>query len=322
LNLPHTPEFEWIQRLQTNLISVPEIVANGDDAAVLDWRGPLVIAKDLMVEGVHFRRDWSSPEQVARKLLVSNLSDLEAMGALPQGALLGCVLGGLSAEERDIWADALKAAFEMYQLPLWGGDTSSGTQILLSLTVLGMLPGRALTRDSAKPGMKLYITSPLGASAAGLHCLQKRSELDLGALSGLGLAVQAHLDPELKLGMGSKLAGMGCESAIDLSDGLMRSAEIISHQSGVSLEIHIEKIPSPDFLKPMADFFGVDYKQWLLCGGEEYCLLAAGWESLALLDCMEKGEIWEVGEVKEGAGIDWKMSGSSVAIKTSHFEHF
>src|SRR3954463_16677135 len=83
-------EFGLIRELTSRLTSTPAVVLGpGDDAAVVaapDRRG--VANTDLLLEGPHFRRDWPTPYDVARKAAAQNLADIAAMGAVPTAVLL------------------------------------------------------------------------------------------------------------------------------------------------------------------------------------------------------------------------------------------
>lgn len=137
----------------------------GDDAAVAGRR---LVTTDALVEGVHFESS-EPPFLVGRKALSVNLSDIAAMGGRPTACLLAL---GASPEVRpaflESFADGFASVASSRGVEWIGGDTvRSPGPLVLSVTVLGETAGRALTRGGARPGDGLYVSGPLGGSAAG-----------------------------------------------------------------------------------------------------------------------------------------------------------
>lgn len=197
-----------------------------DDAAVL---GDLVLTKDLIAEGVHFRAD-DPPEDVAWKLVAVNLSDLAAKGATPLGVLLGYSLSDAAWDER--FVKGLGDVLRTYDTPLLGGDTiklGQGARRTFSLTALGRAPaGGAPSRSGARAGDALWVTGTIGAA-------------------GLGLAgVAAHLDayrrPRPLLAEGRALAPH-VSAMMDVSDGLLIDAARMAEASGCAVTIELGVVP-------------------------------------------------------------------------------
>ena len=152
------------------------LLGPGDDAAVVAAPdGRVVATVDTLVQGVHFRLDWSGPEQVGRKAVAANLADVAAMGAVPTGLLLSLacpastptdVVDGLAS---GIWDAASEAGIGVV-----GGDTVSAEQIVVTITALGDLQGRApVRRSGAKVGNVVAVRGVLGWSAAGMEVLRR-----------------------------------------------------------------------------------------------------------------------------------------------------
>ncbi len=199
----------------------------GDDAAVLATTARTVVCHDMLVDGVHFRRDATPMRDLGHKALAVNLSDLAAMGASPLAALVGIALppDGLTTDELgDLYAgmEALAAA---HGVSIAGGDTTRGPGLTLAVTALGTLgPGdEALTRSGGRPGDLLCVTGPLGAAAAGLHLADGR--VDAGATDHVATLIAALRRPEPRVAEGRLLAAAGAHTAMDISDGLALDAE-------------------------------------------------------------------------------------------------
>lgn len=170
-------EFSWIARVQDGLgdgLALPFGI--GDDAAVMaSATRQRVIASDMMVEGVHFDRRWSSLADVAYKLYASNASDMLAMGASVRGWLLSVALpADLSASAHDAWIEGARAAqADWGHAPLIGGDTTRSLGgLVASITMFGDVRDHLWARSGFRPGQRLWCDGELGLAAAGLALLQ------------------------------------------------------------------------------------------------------------------------------------------------------
>ena len=266
-----------------------------DDAARL--RGGLVVTQDALLEGVHFRLDWTSWRDLGYKAAAVNLSDLAASGARPEGLIVSLALPAATDAE-----DAL----ELYRgiaetgVPVLGGDTSAADRVLLSVTALGhaeRVPGRG----GARPGHFLVVTGPLGASAAGYFCLREGWESPL---------VRAHLRPPLRLDDGRRLARRA-HALLDLSDGLAADAAHIARRSGCRCVVELDRVPLADGVAEVAERLGRDRYE-LACGfGEDYELLAA---------VSDPGGFVVVGRCESGSGVDLLRDGRRVEL--AGWDHF
>src|SRR5262245_7981317 len=149
------------------------ITGIGDDCAAL--RVPtgheVLVTTDFSLEGVHFRREWHSPEAVGHRCLTRGLSDIAAMGGAPLAAFLSLALPAkLPQRWVDRFFDGFLALANEFKVPLAGGDTAqSPAGVLADIMVLGSIPrGEAILRSGARPGDWLYVTGTLGAGAAAL----------------------------------------------------------------------------------------------------------------------------------------------------------
>ena len=185
-------EFEQIARLWRPLTrGAPEAFDLLDDAAALPARPgfDLVITKDAVVEGVHFRRDWSTAESIGHKALAVNLSDLAAMGATPRASLLSLALPtDFPLADFDALLDGYLALSASSGTALVGGNlTRSPGPLIVDVTAIGSVGHRhVLTRTGARKGDELYVTGAIGAAAAGLAMRQAGRTRD-----GLDDAVRA-----------------------------------------------------------------------------------------------------------------------------------
>lgn len=170
-------EFGLIEQVARPARQGPSVLLGpGDDAAVVAAPDRRVVASmDLLVEGRHFRRDWSSGYQIGRKAAAQNLADIAAMGARPTALLVGLSAPG---EVEVDWAAELAAGLAdesaLVGASVAGGDTTRGERIVIAVTALGNLDGRApVLRSGAHPGDAVAVAGELGWSAAGLELLAR-----------------------------------------------------------------------------------------------------------------------------------------------------
>ncbi|HET9258166.1 MAG TPA: thiamine-phosphate kinase [Pseudonocardiaceae bacterium] len=282
-------EFGLIARISANRPWPPgTLLGPGDDAAVLaspDRR--VVVSTDVLVEGVHFRLDWSAPRQVGRKAVAASLADIAAMGAVPTALVVGLAVPGATPVPAvdelaaGMWEEASRAGTGIV-----GGDVVSATELVLSVTALGDLRGHPpLTRAGARIGDVLALCGRVGWSAAGLAVLRR------GRRSPEAV-VEAHQVPEPPYPAGPQAAAAGATAMIDISDGLLADAGHLAKASGVGIDIDSAALPVAAELAEAAAAMGADARHWVLTGGEDHALLAcfpvratlpAGWARVGLV---------------------------------------
>jgi thiamine-monophosphate kinase len=295
-------EFAVIDRLVAGRRQ-PETVqlGPGDDAAVVSATdGRVVVSTDMLVEGNHFRLDWSSPHDVGRKAIAQNAADIEAMGAKTTAFV---VAFGAPGDTRT--QSALELADGMWQeagllgAGIVGGDLVSAPQWVISVTALGDLAGRAAVRlDGARVGDTVAVVGELGWSAAGYALL-------LNGIEGFEALRRRHLVPEPPYGQGRVAAEAGATAMTDISDGLVADLGHIAKASGVGIDLSSDALASHhDALSAAAGEMAIDPWLWVLAGGEDHALVAtfpgelpAGWTAIGtVLDASARvlldGEQW------------------------------
>jgi len=244
------------------------ILGPGDDAAVVAASdGRVVATTDVLVAGVHFRLDWSTPEQVGRKAAAANLADVAAMGAVPTALLVGLAAPADTPVETvagladGLWAEAAEVG-----AGLVGGDVVRSATLTLAITALGSLEGRApVTRSGARPGDVVALAGRLGWAAAGLAVLQR-------GFRSPGVVVAAHRVPEPPYAAGPAAAAAGATAMIDVSDGLLADLGHVARASGVVVDVRRPAVPQK--LLEVGAALGVDPVSFLLTGGEDHALVA------------------------------------------------
>lgn len=254
-------------------------VSLGDDAAVLNAPADrqIVVTTDMLVEGVHFRRDWSDPYSIGWKAAAVNLSDIAAMGADPTFAFVSIAFAAReTVENLDRLYDGLSDCLNRYGARLAGGDTNATPDnLVLSVTQMGSVPAdEVMTRTGARVGDVLLVTGTLGNSAAGLALLTEHGYPR--AEKANPFTVAAHRRPQPRVFAGRAAAQTRkVRAAMDISDGLAGDVQKLCAASGTGARIEAAALPLSDDLCQVAAELGLDPLALALAGGEDYELLLA-----------------------------------------------
>jgi thiamine-monophosphate kinase len=254
-------------------------VGPGDDAAVLRAPdGRVVASTDVLVEGRHFRRDWSSAEDIGHKAAAANLADIAAMGGTTTALLVGLAC---PADTPTSWLEGLATGLAEECWPLGaavvGGDMVAAApdsdSIVLSVTALGDLGGRPpVLRSGAHAGDVIALAGRLGWAACGLAVLRR-------GFTSPAVVVTAHRRPTPPYASGPAAAEAGATAMCDVSDGLLADAAHLASDSGVIFDFDRATLvrtflDPPGPLQQVAGALGADPMAWVLTGGEDHALLA------------------------------------------------
>jgi thiamine-monophosphate kinase len=335
------------------------VLGIGDDGAVIrpEVGKDLLLCSDLLVEGIHFKRDWGEPGLLGRKALAVNLSDIAAMGGVPKYALVSVALPpGSSSEFVQRLFEGLFELGDESGVVVVGGDTSlSPGPLFIDVCVLGECSaGRAVTRGGAQPGDDIFVSGSLGGSALGLLLLDVESrtqsaESDKGTLrqlarssvaekveneyarlgSGLsGEALRKHLIPEPRLKLGASLGENGIATAmIDISDGLSTDLGHILDESRCGAIIRAESVPIAACVRDSSLIAerGIQPLALALHGGEEYELLftAKPTDRSRVAECSQAAglSVTRIGEIVAGEGCLLEHNGRTEPLIPQGFEH-
>ena len=286
------------------------IVGPGDDAAVVaSPDGRVVASTDLLVEGNHFRRDWSSAYDVGRKAAAVNLADIVAMGARPTALLVG--FGG-PADLPSEWvlqlADGLREEGNLIGVSVVGGDVVRSDMLVVAVTALGDLAGRSpVLRSGARDGDVVAVAGRLGWAAAGLAVLAR------GFFSPRVL-VDAQRRPQVPYEAGIGGAEAGATAMCDVSDGLLADLGHIAEASAVAIDVASAAFTVADEMRDAARALGADPMEWILTGGEDHALAGTFPPGVPLPDGWPK-----IGSVSAGTGVT--VDGAAYQGSAGH-DHF
>src|SRR5690625_40096 len=264
-------EFQFINKIKQDFYVQPSLHKGiGDDAAVIRENGQdIVTAVDIFVENIHFSRQTMQPFHIGYKALAANISDLAAMGATPAYYLVAVVIPKKWSEMElaEIFS-GMQLLADRHNLDLIGGDTVSGNELTISITVIGYVnKDKARYRDQAKDGDIVFVTGTLGDSRAGLHILENPQTCKY---KDEQYFIKRHQQPTPRIHFASALNNISRVTLNDISDGIANEAAEIAEASNVAIHLYDEKIPvHPSFKQ----FNPYDQYQWKYFGGEDFELL-------------------------------------------------
>lgn len=309
LRLGGGPEFDRIRAIAAAL--GPRARGLGNDTALLPLGDTLLaLSTDLSVEGVHFRREWLTLEEIGWRATAAALSDLAAAAATPLGVLAALTLPGTEPAGSSVaLMEGAGAAAAAVGATVLGGDLSSGDALSLAITVVGTV-AVPVGRSGARPGDGLWVTGELGGARAALADLLAGRPPEAAARARF-----AH--PEPRIDWGRRLAAGGASAMLDLSDGLAGDAEHLAAASRVALRIELERIPVHPAVQQAAATAGEPAPAFAASGGEDYELLVA---LPAGVTADPDIQLTRVGEVQAGAGLRLDWQGRPVSL--AGYRHF
>jgi len=295
----------------------------GDDAAA--WQGANRIqlaTTDTLVQGVHFDSGTITWEELGWKAVAINLSDVAAMGGIPDYALLSLALPThLQVKDVSEFIGSFMRTAAEFGVALIGGNVATAPDTVITVTVIGHSKGKTmLERSTASPGQQIAVTGYVGASAAGLEMLKGKTISDPEARNILR---QAHFRPVPRIKEGQILIEQGVRTAIDISDGLVADLDHICESSKVNARINIEQVP----VHPLVKAHFANSQELALSGGEDYELVFSADEATVArvkqaLDCQVTviGDITKEGLPTRVLVVDSK--GTIIPYKRKGWDHF
>ena len=329
VNLSVQDEFSFINSITPKKYKQPHLVAGiGDDAALYSGNNNVeeIICMDTMIEEVHFNRKTMKPFHIGYKALASNISDIAAMGGVPNFYLVSIAIPKhwSDTELLEIYK-GMEALADRYQMDLIGGDTvSSKHSLVITVTVIGRVhKGRHLLRKNAKVNDIVFVTGSLGDSAAGLELLLNNG-VDFNFSIDEQTLIRRHQLPEPKVEIGQILANYPRVALNDVSDGIASELNEIASASDVTIVIEAGKLPKSS---QFASFSEDRQLHWMLNGGEDYELVGTvskeNWLDIKK-ECDNKNyPISKIGYVIEGpAKVLIKQDEQMNLLQKLGFNHF
>lgn len=290
-------EFDYIRKIKQPTYRQSSLIKGvGDDAAVI--RGgtyDMVTAVDTFVENIHFSSKTMPSYYIGYRLLAANISDMAAMGAIPKFYLVSIIIPGNMKQEKlmDIHK-GMDTLAKQYNMDLIGGDTVSGEELSLSITIIGHVnPNEVRYRSDAKPNDIVFVTGTLGDAALGLHLLQLNKKIKHSKYF-----IRKHQQPTPRIEFARKASKINRIALNDVSDGIANELQEISDASNVDIIIDDDTIPISDELKEVRT---TKENEWKYFGGEDFELVGTVAESdFAILQSIGEGldiQVTKIGKV-------------------------
>ena len=323
-------ELELVERILAALSADdPNIVVGpGDDAAVVRIGGATVLTTDSQHEGIHFRPEWITPEQLGRRSIAVNASDLGAMGARPRGFLVALALPrGTELDWVVRLAGGLRNGAAHFEASILGGDlVAVADRVSINITAVGEISADTgpVERRGAAAGHLCFVSGWPGRAAAGRRALSAGAALDAASQA----CADAYLEPRPPVAFGVAAAERGLVSAmIDISDGLAIDLHRLCTASVVGARLDVEDLTADPVLDSASSLLDLDAAALVLGGGDDYELLCAvaaanvdAFRALASEAAIEVRAIGGFVAVDEGVRLD--RGGHLEPIAGHGWDHF
>lgn len=327
-------EFEFIRKLISKLSKKTPgvIIGAGDDTCVIKQteNSYLLATTDSQVDGVHFLSRLASANDIGRKSVAVNVSDIAAMGGRPTYCLVSLILPKFLSEDYiDNLYDGIVEECKKYDIAITGGNISTGKELVVDIFMLGEAPpDRLLRRDGARPGDKILVTGNLGEAAAGLQLLLN-PKLEVSNENRKAL-LSRQFTPAPRLKEAQIIAELKrATSMIDISDGLGQDLDHICESSKVGARIFEEKIPINNAVMEAAEKAGKNGWELAINGGEDYELLLTAPESavnsiILSVKRETRTDVNVVGEILPESEGKWLVlkGGKSIPLPVEGWDHF
>ncbi|MBI2101730.1 thiamine-phosphate kinase [Candidatus Woesearchaeota archaeon] len=309
-------EFGLIERIKKNvrLFSKDVILGIGDDSAVLKYgKKYLLLKTDMLVQDVHFSLKHSTPEQIGARAIEQNVSDIASMGGLPKYALVSLALPkNTEVDFVDRLYRGINKKSGKYKISVVGGDLSQSSKVVVGIFLAGFVENKYLAlRSGARISDLVFCSGDAGKSAVGLELLKNNKK---------GKSIKKHLEPCARLDLARKLAKIGINSMIDISDGIASEIGHICHESKVGAVIYADKIPMSKNTINDAKKLNKNPLDFALYGGEDFELVFTADKSK--LKQLKKYDVKVIGKIVDKKyGIKLVKNNKEFRLK-SGFDHF
>lgn len=332
MKLAELGEFGLIERLAVGAVvrQTPGTVGIGDDCAVFRASGDrdILLTTDMLVEGIHFQRDKTTPIQLGRKSISVNLSDIAACGGTPREAVVSIAIPrNVDVEFAEQLFRGMRERAHEFEVNILGGDTTASREdIVINVALTGEVEsGQVVLRSGAREGDLIFLTGPVGNAAAGLDITTNHEEF----ADEFAELVLACYDPLPHVAEGEIIGKSGLATAmIDVSDGVAADLHHICHSSGFGARLYADRLPKSTSFREYAARVGLDLHQFVVSGGEDYVLLftVSPADHMALANLLAercRRPVHNIGVMTPGSGIEFvKPDGKVESLPSQGWDHF
>lgn len=311
-------EFELIEKIRKKINLSNEVIKGiGDDTAVLKYNEKLfmLFTTDSMVENDHFNLKWFKPEQIGKKAIESNVSDIAAMGGFPRYALISLSLPkNTDLKFVENLYNGINKSSKKYNIHIVGGNLTHSNEIMITVSLIGFVEKKFLClRESAKKDDLICVSGDLGRSKAGLELLKNGKT---------GKSIFYYLNPMSRLKLARFLAKNKINAMEDVSDGLATEVFNICKESNKGAIIFKEKIPLRKSTIEDGKKVNLNPIDYALYGGEDFELVfSINRKYFESLNCKEKiSVVGQIKDKKEGIFLMDKNKKKDLGLGFDHFK--
>lgn len=300
-------ETSFLAYLRGRTRDLPQVrVGIGDDAAVLDTPASAVIAcTDQIIDGVDFDSRQHDAADIGFKAMAINLSDIAAMGAVADSALVVLALPREHATRTAgaVYEGILEAAGQ-FKVAVAGGDLSTyDGPLSVTVTLLGHVPDGepAWLRSGGLEGDVILASGRFGGSIRG-----------------------RHLRPTPRVALAQAIRKIAdVHAAIDVSDGLSLDLDRLCASSGVGVELDVNQIPIHDDAITLSAKSGRKAFDHAWSDGEDFELLLAvdPTDAEKLLAADLPAPLTAIGKLVGRTGLWKKSNGKFVRLSPQGYVH-
>jgi thiamine-monophosphate kinase len=294
----------------------------GDDCFCFKvGKNTICITKDMLVENVHFKKEWITAKELGQKTIEVNVSDIAAMGNVkPKYAFIGLGVPSNTSKKfiKDL-TDGFDKSCKRYKMTVAGGDTVKSEKITISATIIGITKDKIIKRIGATPGDLIGVTNTFGDAGAGVSLLYMYGTEHKYSKEERSLIYKQN-NPIARFNEAHKIAKY-LTSLTDTSDGLYISIGLLTKNSGFGANIYVDKVPVSSFLRRVFK----DKKEQLnfaLFGGEDYELVFTVPKSKAKIVQKLVPQVIYIGEINTSKRVRYFNNGKEQKIKYLGFKHF
>lgn len=326
INISSIGEFGLIDMIKNQFANVKDnknIVAGiGDDSFCFkSGKNNVCITKDMLIEDIHFKRNWATPQEIGRKSIEVNVSDIAAMGDVkPKYAFIGL---GLPPKTSEIFIKSLYRGFkktcDKYKMIIAGGNIVKADKIIISITIVGIGKEKVVKRMGAGVGDLIGVTNTFGNAGAGITLLYKYG-IERKYNKYERFLISKQNNPKARLKEAWKISEY-LTSLTDASDGLYVSVGLLTKDSGKGANVYIDKIPISSNLKRVF----TEYKKQLdfaLFGAEDYELIFTVPVSKAKLLKKLVPQISYIGKINSSKKVKYFYNDKEQKVEYSGYKHF
>ena len=262
----------------------------------------------------------SNFSDIARKSIVSSISDFASKGIIPKFCIVSITLPkNISKKQVVKLASGFTRTCKEFNLKLLGGDTNEGKEIVIHSVLFGS-PDRIIPRNGAKVGDIIITTGPFGYPAAALDIMGKKRITTKKFLTK-SKKLFSRPTPRLKFGY---LCRNLISSSMDSSDGLSTCLNELSDQS--KKQFVITKLPVNSDLIDFSRKNKLKFEKFVLNGGEEFELVCTvspkNLSKVYKIAKKNKINIFEIGYVRKGKKVVFAKNGKYSTISDKGWKHF